>query len=169
MSTLPPVIPPVGLPNGTGGFFNVVAFPVSNQNLLPPVQGINVPATTVVKSLFANRNAGKLALLANAAEAATAPSAGTYNNNPNVGSEGSLGLDGANTNSASVAGPNRVMSAVGPLASFQLNHPTVDFIGRVALPIAAILLFRRGRSGEALLLAAPSAALWANRLGWVRW
>ena len=167
MSTIPQITPPVGVPNGAGGFVNPSAFSVSTANLLPPVFNLAMPRTTqIFGSLMASRNAGMLALEANNRERITSPSSQMSSALSAVGSEGTLGMDGANVNSTPVGGIQAVgAQAVGEIAAWQMRHPKLDFALRIGLPIAAVWVFRKGQTFEAALLAAPAAALWGKRLG----
>lgn len=167
------ITPPIGLPT-VGGFVNPAGSAVSSQNLLPaipPAVLARFSVSAAVSQIMADQRAGLTALAANARASVTAPSSSTSSVNPNVGSEGSPGLDGAAAMlgaGASLAISNVTPTAnavpVGTLAQWQMTNPGLDMLGRIALPITAFFLYRRGETIGAVAAAAPAVALWYNRL-----
>jgi hypothetical protein len=171
------VIPPIGVPSSDGTLINPIAFSVSTNHLLPPTPPnvlAAMPATAAVRTLTFNANAGSIGLTQNALARRLQPSAPTVQTNPVVGSQGSTGMDGASTIATPVFGPGDapILSAaaatgalaVDALSAWQLQHPSLDLMARVALPVFAWMLFRRGRPLEAAVVGAPAAVLWYKRL-----
>ena len=177
MSEIPLPIPPppFGLPVVGGTFVNPNAHGVTSTNLLPSISTAELnaaPRTMGVSQFFANQNAGAIALRQNLVSAAIAPSVATNNTQTAVGSDGSVGLDGATHNvapiamtgiGAGVAAPSTTLT-VDAVSKWQASNPTLDTLVRIGSPIAGFLLWRRGMALEGALVAAPGAYLWYNRL-----
>jgi hypothetical protein len=163
-------VPPIGMPTLAGNFINPTAFRVANTNLLPPQGGTVVMTTIVNRKLQQDAQAGAFGLAFNAANKTAANSVPMVQTTAisNVGQAGTLGLQGATASATpvgrTVAPGATMVRAVDAVSQWQLNHPTLDGWARFGLPIAALILWRRGFDIAAGAVAAPAAYLWYNRL-----